>query len=234
MTAALPDREARLRRLAAACSAPVEIEHDPGTGAWTYTWTDGPTAEQMRRDAEAAEPEAARGLRYLRRYSESVVALGAVRLAVATSAEDALQRPEISPATVEALWWDVPHPGPATERERSLAYAVVYEVHDAHHRNQATGREICESVARYGLAPLLHRVGAPLAPIETLTAHYAPTHAHPGWHFRLAPMSATAAFEAVRHDPGATRERIEAALTLLPELPDMYAAAGEHLRARLR
>jgi hypothetical protein len=234
MSSASADRETRLRRLAAAYAAPVEVEHDRGSGAWTYAWTDGPTAEQVRRDAEAAEPEAARGLRYLRRYSENVVALGAIRLAIATSAEDALQRPQISPAAVEGLWWDVPHPGPATDRERSLVYAVVYEVHDAHHRNQATAREICDLVAQYGLAPLLRRTGAPLSPIETLTAHYAPTHAHPAWHTRLAPMSATAAFEAVRHDPNATREHIEAALTLLPELPDTYAAAGAHLRSRLR
>lgn len=233
MPSASSDREMRLRRLAAAYAAPVEVGHDPGTGAWTYTWTDGPTAEQVRRDAEAAEPEAARGLRYLRRYSENVIALGAVRLAVATSAEDALQRPAISPAAVEGLWWDVAHPGPATDRERSLVYAVVYEVHDAHRRNQVTAKEICDQVAQYGLAPLLRRIGAPLTPVEALTAHYAPTHAHPAWHTRLAPMSATEAFEAVRHDPNASAELIEAALTLLPELPDAYAAAGAHLRTRL-
>ncbi|MDN3238298.1 hypothetical protein [Glycomyces tritici] len=228
-----PDRESRLRRLAADLAEPVAAEFDPATDAWTYTWTDGPTAEHVRRAAEAAEPEAALGLRYRRRYSESTIALGAVRLAVATSAEDALRRPEITPAAVEALWRDVPRPRPATDRERYLAYGVVYEVHDAHRRNQASAREICEQVALCGLAPLLRRIGSPLTPVEALTAHYAPTHAHPAWHYRLAPMSAVAAFEAVRRDPDATRERIEAALTLLPELPDAYAAAGARLRSRL-
>lgn len=229
-----PDRESRLRRLAAAVFEPIEVAYDPATGAWTCTWTDGPTAEQVRRAAEAAEPEAARGLRYERRYSESVIALGAVRLAVATSAEDAARRPEITPAAVEALWRDVPDPRPATDRERSLVYGVVYEVHDAHHINHASARQICEQVAHEGLAPLMRRVEALLTPIEALTAHYAATHAHPAWHYRLAPMSATAAFEAVRRDPKATRERIEAALTLLPELPDAYADAGAELRDRLR
>jgi hypothetical protein len=46
-------------------------------------------------------------------------------------------------------------------------------------------------------------------------------------------MTATEAFEAVRHDPNASRELIEAALTLLPELPETYDNAADHLRARL-
>ncbi|MDA1358310.1 hypothetical protein O1R50_01685 [Glycomyces luteolus] len=232
MTTASSDPD-RLRRLAATLHESIEVEYDDSAQAWTLAWADGPTVAQVRRDAEAAEPEAAPGLRYLRRYSEDAVALGAVRLAVAISADDARRRPEISPAAVETLWRDVPHPAPATERERSLVYAVVYEIHDAHHRNRASAHEICDMVARYGLAPLMRRISAALTPIETLTAHYASTHAHPAWHYRLAPMSATAAFEAVRHDPNASPELIEAALTLLPELPDMYEGAGAHLRARL-
>jgi hypothetical protein len=230
-SAAEPARTARLRHLATRFE-PTALGYDDSAGE--LAWTDGPTVEQVRSAAETAEPEAALGLRYLRRYSESSLALGAVRLAVATSPDDAQRRPEISPAAVEALWQDVPDPAPATERERSLVYALIYEIHDAHHRNHASAQQICDTVARYGLAPLLRRISAELTPIETLTAYYAPTHAHPAWHSRLAPMSATAAFEAVRHDPNATRERIEAALTLLPELPDTYTDAAAHLRSRLR
>jgi hypothetical protein len=228
-----PSREARLRGLAATIFEHIELEHVDSTQEWTYAWTDGPTAEQVRRVAEAAEPHAALGLRYVRRFSENAIALGAVRLAVATSAADTGRRPEISPSAVEELWRDVPHPSPATERERLLVYAVLYEAHDNRRRNEVPAHEICELIAQSGLAPFLRRTGGALTPIETLTAHYAPTHAHPAWRYRLAPMTATAAFEAVRHDPNASRELIEAALTLLPELPETYDSAADHLRARL-
>jgi hypothetical protein len=104
----------------------------------------------------------------------------------------------------------VPHPSPATERERLLVYAVIYQAHDNRRRNQVPADEICELIAQHGLAPFLRRAGGALTPIETVTAHYAPTHTHTAWQYRLTPMTATTAFKAVRHDPKASRQLIEA------------------------
>ncbi|MFG2867261.1 hypothetical protein [Streptomyces sp. NPDC048338] len=44
--------------------------------------------------------------------------------------------------------------------------AVVYEIHDAHRRNQADAEEICGFINQYGLAMLLRRCGAALPPAE--------------------------------------------------------------------
>jgi hypothetical protein len=117
----------------------------------------------------------------------------------------------LSPSAAEELCRDVPHPSPATERERLLVYAVIYQAHDNRRRNRVSAHEICELIAQHGPAPFLRRAGGALTPIETVTAHYAPTHTHPAWQYRLTPMTATAAFKAVRHDPKASRELIEAA-----------------------
>ncbi|MGP3632321.1 DUF6281 family protein [Streptomyces sp. 24-1644] len=145
----------------------------------------------------------------------------------------ARRRPEITPRAVEEFWRDVPLPSPCTDRERRLVYTVVYQVRDAHHRNGADPDDICATVGQVGLAALLRRAGGPLTPLETLTAHYASTHAHPAWRYRLAPMRAAAAFQAVRDDPRATRELLVAALALLPGLPDPGGSAAAELRARL-
>ncbi|WP_405385948.1 hypothetical protein OG596_00520 [Streptomyces sp. NBC_01102] len=223
-------RADRLRRLAASLPVRIEAEYSASTHGWTFVWTDGPTAAFVRRAAQEAEPDLTEGLRYVRRYAEETVALGAVRLTVATCAAEARHRPVISPAAVEEFWRHVSLPIPSTDRERLLVYAVIYEVRDGHHRNRAYDHEICDMIGRYGLAPLLRRAGGELTPIEALTDHYASTHAHPAWRFRLAPMTAAAAFDAVRDDPKASQELIAAALTLLPELPGTSAA---ELRARL-
>ncbi|MFE7548879.1 hypothetical protein [Streptomyces gardneri] len=87
-------------------------------------------------------------------------------------------------------------------------YAVLYEIHNAHHRNRARPEEVCEIINQYGLAVFLRRCGAMLSPIEILTAHYATTHAHPAWRYRLVPMDATVLFRAVREDPRATMELV--------------------------
>ncbi|MET9674698.1 hypothetical protein ABZY68_16645, partial [Streptomyces sp. NPDC006482] len=105
----------------------------------------------------------------------------------------------------EALLRDEPSPAPRTDRERALMYAVLYEIHDAHHRNQARVEETCDIVNRYGLAVFLRRCEAELSPVEALTAHYAATHAHPAWRHRLAPMDAVVLFRAVREDLRAQR-----------------------------
>lgn len=231
------DPAARMRRLAAtladAVHGAIEAEHSASTGGWSLVWTDGPTVRRVRSAAREAEPRAADELRYVRRFSEEAVALGAVRLAVATTPADARRRPAITPRDVEELWREVPLPGPSTERERRLVYAVVYEVRDGHHRNEADPGDICGLVAQVGLAPLLRRAGGLLTPLETLTAHYAATHAHPAWRYRLAPLPATTAFAAVRDDPKATGELLVAALALLPGLPDSYGSDAVGLRARL-
>ncbi|MGW8884499.1 hypothetical protein [Streptomyces sp. NPDC055749] len=227
------DRATRLRLLAAAIDGEVEAEFCDSARKWTFVWTDGPTAEAVRRAALEAEPEAAEGVRYVRRFSEDAVALGAIRLAVATSPDDARSRPAITPRAVEEFWRDVPFPSPRTERERVLIYAVIYQVRDGHHRNRADPEDICDLIGHAGLAPLLRRAGGELTPVEVLTAHYASTHAHPAWRYRLAPMAATTVFQAVVGDPKATKELLAAALTLLPGLPDTFGSAAAGLRARL-
>ncbi len=235
-------RATRLRRLARTltarfCLAPhrhgvVEAQWSDSARAWTFAWTDGPTVAQVRAACREAEPEASEGLLYVRTLSEDSVALGAVRLTVST-ATGLGRRLLVRPADVEALFRDAPFPQPRTERERALLYAVVYELHDAHRRNQADAEEVCGFINQYGLAVLLRRCGAELSPVEILTDHYAATYAHPAWRYQLAPMDADVLFRAVREDPRASAELIAAALALLPGLPAECAGAQEDLRARL-
>ncbi|WP_051874920.1 hypothetical protein [Streptomyces exfoliatus] len=168
---------------------------------------------------------------------ENAVALGAVRLAT-TRAPDGRGRPRISPRAVEEYWDETPLPAPATDRERALVYAVIYQVRDDHHRNTAEPGEICDLVAS-GLAPLARRAGVPLSPLETLTARYAVGPARRAWHHSLTPLDALDAFAAVRDDLNAEPECVSAALTLVPVLPEPYElpggldAAVTALRARL-
>ncbi|MFE9861077.1 hypothetical protein [Streptomyces sp. NPDC005780] len=169
----------------------------------------------------------------MRTFSSDAVALGAVRLTVAP-ADGTGRRSPVRPADVEALWEDEPLPVPRTERERALVYAVVYEAHDAHHRNRAGAEEICALMNRYGLAVFLRRRGAALSPVEILTAHNAATHAHPAWRHRPAPMEADVLVRAVRAGPRASAELVSAALDLLPGRPTASDdGAGHELRARL-
>ncbi|MFB7957647.1 hypothetical protein [Streptomyces sp. NPDC056045] len=239
------DRATRLRRLARTLTdrfgfqaggshrrGAVEAQWSASARAWTFAWTDGPTVAQVRAACLETEPTASEGVRYARALSEGAVALGVVRLTLCP-VTDANRRPLLRPADIEALLKDEPSPAPCTDRERALVYAVLYEIHDAHHRNQARAEEICDIVNRYGLAVFLRRSGAELSPVEVLTARYAATHAHPAWRHRLAPMDAVVLFRAVREDPRATTELITAALALLPGLPAEYAAAEAELRSRL-
>ena len=236
------DRAKRLRRLARTLTerfgldghrhGVVVSEWSVSARAWTFAWNDGPTVAQMRAVCRETEPEASEGLRYVRSLSQGAVALGAVRLTVSSATSAVRRRPLVRPADVEALLRDEPFPVPRTERERALVYAVVHEVHDAHHRNRADAAEICELINQYGLAMFLRRCGAELSPAETLTAHYAASHAHPTWRYQLAPMDADVLFRAVRDDPRASAALLEAALALLPGLPAEFAAAEDELRAR--
>ncbi|MEE1738647.1 hypothetical protein PUR49_19330 [Streptomyces sp. BE147] len=241
-TSGTSDRATRLRGLARTLTGrfglgshrhgTVEAEWSESARAWTFAWTDGPTVAQVRAACLEAEPTASEGVRYARTLSEDAVALGVVRLTLCP-ATDANRRPFLRPADIEALLRDEPSPAPRTERERALVYAVLYEIHDAHHRNQAQAEEICDTVNRYGLAVFLRRSGAELSPVEVLTAHYSVTHAHPAWRHRLVPMDAVVLFRAVLEDPWATAELVTAALALLPGLPAEYAEAEGELRSRL-
>ncbi|MEU5219857.1 hypothetical protein AB0G79_27220 [Streptomyces sp. NPDC020807] len=239
------DRAPRLRRLARTLTerfglAPdgrgtggIEAEWSASARTWTFVWTDGPAVAQVRDACREADPgTAGEGVRYVRAFSEDAVALGAVRLAVRPGA-GAGRRPLVRPDDVELLWREESFPQPCTDRERALVYALVYEVHDAHRINRAGAEEICGFVNRYGLAVLLRRSGAELSPLDVLTAHYAASHAHPAWRYRLTPMDAEVLFRAVREDPRAPVELITAALALLPGLPAGYDEGGDELRARL-
>ncbi|MET7370411.1 hypothetical protein ABZS61_32005 [Streptomyces sp. NPDC005566] len=236
------DRAIRLRRLAHTLTerfdpglrrhGGIEAEWSGSAHSWTFVWTDGPTVAQVQTTCQQSDPQASRGLRYVRTFSEDAVALGAIRLMV-HPATNTSRRTVLRPTDVEQLLRDEPFPVPRTNRERALVYAVVYEIHDAHHRNQARAEEICEFINQYGLAVLLRRCGAELSPVEVLTAHYAASHAHPAWRYQLSPMDADVLFRAVREDPRASVEQITAALALLPGLPAEFTEGGDELRARL-
>ncbi|MEU4029884.1 hypothetical protein [Streptomyces anulatus] len=212
--------------------AEVEAVHDPDTGRWTLEWTDGETVEGVERAVRAAGPEAARGLRYRRRLSESAVALGAVRLA--TSTDGSGPRPRVDTTAVEAFWRDVRLPSPLTEREALLVYGLIHQVHDDHRRNEAEPEQICHLVRQAGLAVILLRTRAALTPAELLTARYAGSHGHPAWRYCLVPMDDARLVRAVDEDRTATADHLRAALTLTAGLPDTPEAVTSRLRARLR
>ncbi|WP_405436643.1 hypothetical protein [Streptomyces anulatus] len=212
--------------------AEVEAVHDPDTGRWTLEWTDGETVEGLERAVRAAGPEAARGLRYRRRLSESAVALGAVRLA--TSTDGSGPRPRMDTTAVEAFWRDVRLPSPLTEREALLVYGLLYQVHDDHRRNEAEPEQICHLVRQTGLATVLLRRPEALTPAELLTARHARAHGHPAWRYCLVPMDDARLVRAVDEDRTATADHLRAALTLTAGLPDTPEAVTSRLRARLR
>lgn len=142
---------------------PVEAVYSDATQGWTLEWIDGPTVEQVRRAVREAEPEAV-DVRCLRNLSEDSIALGAVRIAMSAAA-GARGRSSISTAAVHDFWRSVPLPAPATDRERKLVYAAIYQVRDNHHANVADHQEICDEIA-LGLASLAHRSGVALDPVE--------------------------------------------------------------------
>ncbi|MFD3659795.1 hypothetical protein ACFWVF_04175 [Streptomyces sp. NPDC058659] len=196
-------------------------------GAWTLTWTDGPTVEQVLRELG---PEG-EGPRCRRLLSEETVALGAVQLA--TEGAPGV-RPGITPEAVERFWYDVPFPRPATERERALVYAMVYEAHDNARSNRVAAGRICDLVATPGLAWFLERMRVPLAPAELLTARYAAAHGHLAWRYRLTPMAVPTLLRAVLADRRASPELLTAALALASERNDgTYASEAAELGERL-
>lgn len=209
---------------------PCRAERGADDGAWTLVWTDGPTVEQVLREIG---PEGdGEGPRCRRLLSEETVALGAVRLATAGAPG---VRPGITPEAVERLWYDVPFPRPATERERSLVYAVVYEAHDNARGNRVADGRICDLVATAGLAWFLQRMRVPLTPAELLTARYAAAHGHLAWKYRLEPMAAPTLLRAVLADRRASPELLTAALDLAAEREDgVYGSAAIELAERLR
>ncbi len=227
MTASDVGGTAVLRRLTDRLGQ-AEVAYE--AGVWTVTWTDGPPVAQVRQAAEEAAPEAVGRLECRRVLTQDTVALGAVRLATGPGPEGGGRR-QISPEAVEDLWREVVLPSPATDRELGLVYAVIYEIHNNHHRNVAHAHEICDLVAD-GLARHALRAAVPLTPLETLTNHYASGPARRAWRFRLTPLAPADAFQAVHADPRASPEHIAAALTLLPGLPADFSTAAAELRTR--
>lgn len=207
---------------------PCRAERGAADDAWTLAWTDGPTVAQVLRELG---PEG-EGVRCRRLLSEETVALGAVRLA--TEGAPGV-RPVITPEAVERLWCEVPSPRPATERERALVYAVVYEAHDNARSNRVADGRICDLVATAGLAWFLKRMRVPLTPAELLTARYAAAHGHLAWKYRLTPMAVPALLRAVLADRRASPELLTAALALASERDDgPYASEAATLGERLR
>ncbi|WP_370409277.1 hypothetical protein [Streptomyces fradiae] len=194
------------------------VEADTGDGP-ALAWTDGPTADQVAEAARAPAltSEAAEGLAFHRALSERAVALGAIRLAVAPSPLACGLPVPVSPAGIESLWWRTPLPATATPREERLVYGLLYEVHDDHHSNHVTPQQICDGLARRGIATLLLRSGAELTPAEILTARYAAAHGHLAWRHRLATMPVPVLLRAVREDPQASPECRAAARMLEAE-----------------
>ncbi|MFF7852445.1 hypothetical protein ACFZDF_33385 [Streptomyces sp. NPDC007910] len=216
---------------------PFRIEHTGGTER--LVWTDGPTVEQVAAAVREAGPErVAEPPRCLRLLSEETVALGAVRLAVeAGRGPGRRARRGITPGDVERLWRDVPFPSPATDRERDLVYAVVYQAHDDRRSNHVGAGPVCDLVTTVGLAWFLERVRAPLAPAELLTARYAATHAHPAWRYCLTPMPVPALVRAVIADRRAGPGVLAAALAPVAEPGSSYDEeidAAAELRERPR
>ncbi|MCX5393590.1 hypothetical protein [Streptomyces sp. NBC_00094] len=210
---------------------PCRAEREADDDTWTLAWTDGPTVEQVLREAG---PEG-EGLPCRRRLSEETVALGAVRLATGVPwAPGGAARPRITPEAVERLWYDVPFPRPATDRERALVYAVVYEARDNSRANRVPAGRICDLVAATGLAPFAERMRIPLTPVELLTARYAAAHGHPAWRYRLAPLDAPTLLRAVLADRRASAELLAAALTLASGPDGEHGAVADELRERLR
>ncbi|WP_228984239.1 hypothetical protein [Streptomyces sp. DH12] len=238
---AVSNRSARLRRLARALNEQygldyrqhqqIEPEYDDAR-TWTYTWTDGPTVEQVKRAARKADPEATDGLRYERRLSQETFVLGLVRHSGDRETEtDGLERPYLAEMAVEELWRKVPSPKPRTERERLLVEAIVTEANGGRGRGWASRYELCRLVQERGLAPFLERA-VELAPIEVLTVRYASGRGSMAWRHRLKPLTAQEAFSAVQADPEAPADAVAAALTLVPELHAALDAAAAALRSR--
>ncbi|MEU5476907.1 hypothetical protein [Streptomyces mirabilis] len=238
------NRSARLRRLAAELSEKYEIgwgqgkriepEYDDTHREWTYRWTDGPTVEQVKRAARKAAREATEGLKYRRDFSQEAVALGVIRLAMDPDIEvDFRGRPYVTPTAVEELWRTVSMPRPSDAREEALATAIVTGANGNHGRGWAQAYEICKLVQEQGLAAFLGRTGAELTPIERLTARYASSPASLAWSYRLAPMTALAAFSAVQADPEARPDAVADALTLLPTLHAELDKAAAELQTRV-
>ncbi|NML51356.1 hypothetical protein HHL19_14875 [Streptomyces sp. R302] len=125
----------------------------------TLVWTDGPTVAEAEEAARAVAPEAAARAAFRRELSETSVALGALRLAVAPSTLHCGLPVPVSPSAVARLWRDTPLPAPATAREERLVHALLYEVHDDHRANAVTPQQICDGLMVRGVAALARRMG---------------------------------------------------------------------------
>ncbi|MGW3308203.1 hypothetical protein ACWDG9_16635 [Streptomyces sp. NPDC001073] len=237
---AVANRSSRLRSLAHNLTkhfglpwgyGQIEAEYDETRREWTYVWVDGPTVEQVRREARKAQPEAVEDLKYERRLSDTVYALGVLRMTLAAEPVDNdFRGPHFLPREIAEYFAKAKNPAPKEGREATMV-ANLLKVSEEHGRNfwDAVDR-VSDFVATNGFARALS--GVELSPLELLTARYAQGPAERAWRRRLIPLTPLEAFSAVHADQEARQDAVDAALTLLPELHAALDAAAADLTAR--
>jgi len=237
---AVANRSARLRRLAADLTQQfglpwgykgIEPQYDEIRREWTFSWPDGPTVEQVRRAATAAQPEATEGLRYERRLSDTTQALGILRMMLQAEPVDDDFRVDLQPHKIPEFFAKVKNPAPKAGREATIVANLLKLAKKHGDGWRDAGENVAVFVERYGFAGALADVE--LTPLELLTARYAEGRAERAWRFRLATLTPLEAFSAVQADPGAQPDAVNAALTLLPELHAAIDQAATDLKQRL-
>ncbi|MFH8295118.1 hypothetical protein [Streptomyces sp. NPDC018059] len=228
----------------------IRAEYDARRRSWSFEWTDGPTADQVRRAAKRIDKEAAAEIAQVHRhYTAQAQALGAIRMRLAGR-----KLPPYSPygaeLAVDEFLQQVPNPAvPKGEREKALLARLLDEatptpepdIGEQPRRTYPDGRKACELIAKKGIVWLLtppesagpQQAAVPLTPLEQLTVRYARGDAFAAWQDRLTPMPAAAAFAAVLADPDAPPSVTQAALDLLPELHAALDQGAQELRRRL-
>ncbi|WP_330335623.1 hypothetical protein OHS33_38980 (plasmid) [Streptomyces sp. NBC_00536] len=237
---AVANRSARLRKLASKLTSQfglpwgpeaIDPRYDDVRREWSFEWPDGPTVAQVRRAANAADPEATEGLLYRRTLSAETYALGVLRITVASDpANKDFESPWILPSHVEKLFEKTKSPK-ARGREAAIVANIVA-------MSEASGgpgwggesQVICDHVKKKGIAGFL--TGVELTQVEALTQRYASGDAERAWRRRMAPLTPLEAFSAVQADEQPPAAAVEAALALLPELHAALDAAADRLRAR--
>ncbi|MFD9248293.1 hypothetical protein [Streptomyces bottropensis] len=239
---AVPRRAERLRRVAWKLTEQYGLPHDRQIEAeiddyarpkrWVFSWRDGPTEAQLRRDAAKLDKEALDGVGFRREYSDTAYAVAAIRCLRDGDPGDDAYHANVSLFEAGRLLDTTKNPGPSDDRERYMATRLV-KASERRSSVYGDGDAICREATERGLSPLLRGEDAPpLTSIELLTDRYASGSASALWMYRLIPMTPLEAFAAVQADPKASPEHIAAALTLLPELHAALDAAAASLQER--